>query len=571
MGVRSVCQTAIARAVFCALVAAVAGAAFFYAFLPAHAAAAELAPNGSLEDASEEGPSGWARGRWGNNSAIFAYPVPGPDGSRAARVTIENRVSGDAKWYFPRVPARGGAEYRYTNAYSASAPTYVTVEYETAGGSLVYQDIAFPGATGGSWSSVDVSFMAPPDTVALTVFHLINTPGRLDMDSVSLSEVSRPPPPPDAGNLIKNRSLEEAAADGTPRFWSAGRWGSNSARFAYPVTGHDGGRAAAVHVSSRVSGDAKWYFDDVAVSGGQTLSVSDRYKANVPTYMTARYRMSDGSHRYEDIARLPAASSWTATEHAFTVPAGAVSLTIFHLINQNGSLYVDDYRLVVSQDPPSSSSGFVTLSFDDGWRSIYNNALPILESAGMKSTQFIVTERFDFPAFMNRQEVLDLHSRGHEIGAHTHQHANLTLVNDALLIEEVERSRDILKNELGVGAVDSFAYPFGAYDARVTNVVKAAGYAAARTSDGGANDLDAADPYALRRRPADNNSFSTIRGWIDDAASAGDWLILTMHHIDDSGSRYSTSPTVLSRVVSYLSESGIPVVTMREGAGRLVR
>ncbi|MDP3963891.1 MAG: hypothetical protein Q8Q39_05345, partial [bacterium] len=64
-------------------------------------------------------------------------------------------------------------------------------------------------------------------------------------------------------NRIANPSLETAATSEDPQGWFRGRWGTNTAVFTYPVAGLEGARAARVALTSRTSGDAKWYFADV--------------------------------------------------------------------------------------------------------------------------------------------------------------------------------------------------------------------------------------------------------------------------------------------------------------------
>ena len=49
-------------------------------------------------------------------------------------------------------------------------------------------------------------------------------------------------------------------------------------------------------------------------------------------------RSSAGALSYVWLRDLPAAASWTAASSSFTVPAGTVSASVFHLIARNGTL-----------------------------------------------------------------------------------------------------------------------------------------------------------------------------------------------------------------------------------------
>ncbi|MEN9561211.1 MAG: hypothetical protein RIQ56_484, partial [Candidatus Parcubacteria bacterium] len=67
-------------------------------------------------------------------------------------------------------------------------------------------------------------------------------------------------PPPSSSNLIRNPSFDNGTL-----FWNTGSWGTNSPIFSFPVEGSDATPGAAVRLTNFSSGDAKWFFDDVAV------------------------------------------------------------------------------------------------------------------------------------------------------------------------------------------------------------------------------------------------------------------------------------------------------------------
>jgi hypothetical protein len=84
-----------------------------------------------------------------------------------------------------------------------------------------------------------------------------------------------------------------------------------------------------------------------------------------------------------------------------------------------------------------------------------------------------------------------------EIGSHTVNHVRLTEADDARLTQELADSRATLEDLLGQ-TVDSFAYPYGAWDTRCAGAVQQAGYAAACTTRTGWALRDNT-PYQLRR------------------------------------------------------------------------
>lgn len=196
---------------------------------------------------------------------------------------------------------------------------------------------------------------------------------------------------PTSSNLILNPSLETAAPSGDPQDWFRGGWGTNTRTYTYPVAGTHGADAAKVEMTSFTNGDAKWYFKDVPVTSGEIYTFTHSYRANVPSNITARYTKTDGTFQYVGLRNLAVAATWTPVTETITIPAGVVSMTVFHSIFSVGWVEVDDYYLT-SGNSSTFNRGMVSLTFDDGWLSHYQNALPILDAEGVDGTFFIVSQ-----------------------------------------------------------------------------------------------------------------------------------------------------------------------------------
>lgn len=147
------------------------------------------------------------------------------------------------------------------------------------------------------------------------------------------------------------------------------------------------------------------------------------------------------------------------------------------------------------------------ITFDDGY--VDNlDACEELQKRGMRATWFIVTGslgktpqwRADGrPAgrLLNADELREMRENGMEIGSHTVNHVCLPDADDARLLQELTDSKAELETLLD-HPVSSFAYPYGAWDARCAAAVRQAGYAAACTTRNGWALRDQ-DPYLLRR------------------------------------------------------------------------
>lgn len=155
----------------------------------------------------------------------------------------------------------------------------------------------------------------------------------------------------------------------------------------------------------------------------------------------------------------------------------------------------------------------VGLSFDDGFRDIADNALPVLKSLGFRATVFVATGvtdgRVPFAWYDGRQppvldwsEVLELDRGGtFEFEAHTVTHPNLLALDDSSARNEIVESKRELEERLG-REVGLFAYPAGLFGERERRLVAEAGYRAAVSCEPGVN-VPTTDRFALRRRQID--------------------------------------------------------------------
>ena len=111
------------------------------------------------------------------------------------------------------------------------------------------------------------------------------------------------------------------------------------------------------------------------------------------------------------------------------------------------------------------------LTFDDGLKSQFDNAVPVLNRYGVEATFFVIAGTMDgsWPGdnvhiYMSQGQILYLNALGYEIGSHTVTHRNLvTLFNQrdfGAVEDEIYQSADKLEMVTGQ-MVTSFCYPSG--------------------------------------------------------------------------------------------------------------
>jgi peptidoglycan/xylan/chitin deacetylase (PgdA/CDA1 family) len=198
-----------------------------------------------------------------------------------------------------------------------------------------------------------------------------------------------------------------------------------------------------------------------------------------------------------------------------------------------------------------SLRGLAAVTFDDGYAGVFENAWPVLRDLGIPATVFVVAEapgrdeRFwwDDPDVLRayspaRREdwlttlrgdgatigdslaparrplsrrpppppwcmpatwptITDAARSGLQLGVHSATHRSLPVLDELELQHEVVESREIIRSRTGM-TPEFFAYPYGRWNDRVRDAVRAAGYRAAFALENG-HRATTTDPWALPR------------------------------------------------------------------------
>lgn len=149
----------------------------------------------------------------------------------------------------------------------------------------------------------------------------------------------------------------------------------------------------------------------------------------------------------------------------------------------------------------------VVLSIDDGYKSFYENALPLLKKYKMPATLFINTETVGSKDYMNWSELKEAMTANVEIGNHTHTHSYFLNESEktryATFEKEILTSQTIIADHLNV-TPSIFAYPFGEFDEGMKDVVKKLNFRCAVAQYSGVIYLGM-DSYQLPRFPMAEN------------------------------------------------------------------
>lgn len=235
------------------------------------------------------------------------------------------------------------------------------------------------------------------------------------------------------------------------------------------------------------------------------------------------------------------------------------------------------------------TKAMVSFSFDDGFGSVYTNALPILNAYKFIATDYVTTINVGGnmasadgggPAITWPQLWTLFHTYNWEIANHTVYHPHLTTYSDFDVIWEVRGARQMLE-DYGILNVIDFAYPYGEYNDHLISLLEDDGtlYSARTsgyTSAAPTNTVSNFNQWALIAVPIDYpEDVASVESLINQAISEKSWIILYCHDIITGSNPIADQITTssLSQIVKYVSQksASIDVVTISNGVSRMIQ
>ncbi len=192
---------------------------------------------------------------------------------------------------------------------------------------------------------------------------------------------------------------------------------------------------------------------------------------------------------------------------AFTAPK-RFEKQISYLIKKGFSFYTASELVAHYKNHGAFPEKSVAITFDDGWKDNYTNALPILKKYGAKATVFLVPSCIGQTTakvtadgegtreHLSEADILGMSASGIEFGSHSFNHKLFHQITNEEIEFEVTESKKYIENLLQTEC-RVFAYPAGFFTDYAQAAIKNAGYVAAFSTVYGA--AENPDLYQLNR------------------------------------------------------------------------
>ena len=214
----------------------------------------------------------------------------------------------------------------------------------------------------------------------------------------------------------------------------------------------------------------------------------------------------------------------------------------------------------------------VSFSFDDFPATAATAGSEVLERHGARGTFYAATGLLGRDSVSGRvataEEIAELAERGHEIGAHSHGHADAAKAGLDGLEADLATNLDTLQQCLGDRPIRSYAYPYGETQMGLKRKL-ASRFDTSRGILSGIN-RKGSDRMQLRAVELSPEPWRLEKAYklLDAVAQRPGWIVFFTHDVSDTPSAYGITPDTLDALVSEVTRRGIEIRPVGEVAVR---
>lgn len=204
---------------------------------------------------------------------------------------------------------------------------------------------------------------------------------------------------------------------------------------------------------------------------------------------------------YHKFSQGPSPDLYTVSRQTFQEQLDYLQKKNYRVVSLDFAL-----DLLAGKIPYPSGQPLVVITVDDGHKSFYDLAYPMMKRHGYTATLYVPTQRIGADKrWLHWEELVHLQKEGYIIASHSLDHPKLfEKSTDARspayrewLKKQLGESKKAIEQHLGV-KIKHFAHPYGIYTQQILDTLKQLGYESAATINGGNNSMGC-DPFRLKR------------------------------------------------------------------------
>ncbi|MEH6475009.1 MAG: polysaccharide deacetylase family protein [Sneathiella sp.] len=219
----------------------------------------------------------------------------------------------------------------------------------------------------------------------------------------------------------------------------------------------------------------------------------------------------------------------------------------------------------------NKSKPIVSFTFDDCPKTAITAGARTLEQNDVAGTFYVcggLTDKYESEMLCHsKDDLLQLIDEGHEIGSHLFHHKNCRNLSKEEIRKEIDLNDAFFDEIHQDRKLINFAYPFGGVTLTARNIARKS-FVTSRGIRPGINrgvvdfsNLLANSLYVSTKSKED------IRTLIGQTVSSKGWTIFYTHDVDNTPSKWGTTPELLDFAVKYALESGCQILTIRNAIG----
>jgi peptidoglycan/xylan/chitin deacetylase (PgdA/CDA1 family) len=305
---------------------------------------------------------------------------------------------------------------------------------------------------------------------------------------------------------------------------------------------------------------ATWMPELTDVVAGNPYLATFTYRSDAVLNVTVEEVNAAGESTYLSLGLTGGSSQWK-TYHAYWMPGlGTVKARLYLALEKKGSADIE--RQTLQAIPPRPlSQPIISVNFDDGWESVASVGQKYFDKYDIKTTQYVVASYVDNEqAYMSKAQLKELQSKGHEIGAHSLKHCNMSKLSLQDMEYDTRISKEILTRNYG--DIMSFAHPYGSFSEESLDVLGKS-FTYLRSTTSGFNDYYF-DPHNIKVQNVKlETTIEDVQRWVKHAVDNKQWLVLVYHKVDTADD-FGISEENFDKQMALIKNSGAQVLTMHD-------